>query len=155
MASDQEYKKNDVLPEKFNFFHLGEITRLPQKELTKRSPFAVLFSIRGEERAHCLISFENRPSNADQESMCVEIANILSSKFLSTLIDETGSILEISPPEILRGDEKRHQLVLSMVEAAAKSALAQNYEYVPNGASRNSVPVPFKFHYVPSQKGNS
>jgi hypothetical protein len=114
-------------PMRFEFFDLGPVVMSPKPcglaDLSK-CPFLVVFRLFGDQNGACAIGFAKLPASGDEESMAIEIANILASKFVTNLSDGTGGMIEISPPEVARQGEGRHRYLTANFLCEPPTALS-------------------------------
>lgn len=143
----EKISKDRFFPRRFEFFNYGSV------EVSNRScdpkdidlaPFIVIFQLTGDERGLCAVAFEEIPATADGESMAIEIANILVSKFATQLAEATSGIIDISPPELLQHTERRRRLLATTLQHA------KYYEYV-HGQTRLGL----RLAYLAVQGGNT
>ena len=145
----EQFRIKDAFPERFNFFGFGQVERTaPYLALQQAaSPFVVIFKITGDEVGHCIIAFDKTPSSEENESMAVEIANILTSKFVTQLSDFSNALVELSPPEVIRLGERRHRNLVAVVQ----SAVTYRYEYRSDDKGR----IGLRMTYLPARTGNT
>lgn len=144
----EQSRIREAFPEKFDFFHLGRIERTsPYPALSQPvAPFVVVFKVSGDEIGHCIVAFERQPGDADRESMFVELANIMASKFATQLSDFTNGYVKISPPEVVRPGERRHKGLMTVVG----QAVSDRYEF-RTAEGRLGL----KMTYLPTRGGNT
>lgn len=144
----EHFRIKDAFPERFNFFGFGQVERTaPYPALQQpASPFVVIFKITGDEVGHCIVAFDKTPSTEERESMAVEIANILSSKFVTQLSDFSNALVQLSPPEVIRTGERRHRSLVAVL----KSAVTFRYEYRSEEGR-----LGLRMTYLPTRAGNT
>lgn len=137
---------NRAFPERFEFFHYGQVERAaPHPSPYQASPFVVIFKVTGDEVGHCVVAFDTAPENAEQESMVIELANVMASKFVTQLSGLNGLLIGLSPPSVLKNGEKRHRSLLRLVQ----DAVTYHYEFT-EGSGRRGL----RMTYLPSRAGN-
>lgn len=144
----EQVRIRDAFPERFDFFHLGRIERTaPYPALQiPIAPFVVVFKVTGDEIGHCIVAFDQAPKDSDRESMSIEIANIMASKFVTQLSDLINGFVKIDPPSVFRPGERRHRSLVAVVE----SAVSDRYEFrTPEGR------IGLRMTYLPTKGGNT
>lgn len=120
-------------PREFDFFGFGRVIRLPSAPRPAQlaaAPFLVAVQVSGEEAGLCVVAFAQRPSEADAESMLVELANILASKFVTRLAEESCASIMVSPPIAIEPcSAKQRLLVESLKRSDAETAITSDYEH--------------------------
>lgn len=144
----EQVKIRDAFPEMFDFFHLGRIERTaPYPALQQpAAPFVVVFKVTGDEIGHCIVAFDKAPQGADRESMAIEIANIMASKFVTQLSDLINGYVKITPPTVIRPGEKRHRGLVTVVE----NAVSDRYEFRTSEGRMG-----LRMTYLPTRGGNA
>ncbi|MEW6057689.1 MAG: chemotaxis protein CheC [Bdellovibrionota bacterium] len=149
-----EHLKQNLFPNQFDFFHLGRIESIRTKWQLKKppySPFIVLFRFSGDELGYGLVAFDRTPANIDEESMALEIANILTSKFATQLADAANGSVQISPPEVVRENDQKHRYLMGLLNSSSGTEIAQkNYRFVQKNQTLRLAMV-----YLPSQTGQT
>lgn len=123
-------------PRDFDFYHLGRVLPLSdptdlayEKDLS--GSFVVVFRVVGDELGTCSIVFEKNPRTDEEQSLSVELANILASKFVSQLGTTMGEYIELSPPKVYQPDEKAHHRMVTYISHALRKGIAgKYYEFV-------------------------
>ena len=104
------------------------------------------------EMGFCAAGFEPAPASADDESMAIEIANILFGKFATLMADNIDGTIELSAPEVLtQSEQKFRHLIQSFQKAHDSNAVLKRYEFTRAGGTGFTV----RLAYIVSKHGQS
>ena len=103
---------HDAFPRRFQFFHFGSVEQgragLDFARAEEEALLFVAFRMSGDDEGLCAVAFANEPALTEEDqSMAVEMANILVSKFATQLSDQNGELIRISPPELLNKENRK------------------------------------------------
>ncbi|MGE4234467.1 MAG: hypothetical protein AB7F43_14170 [Bacteriovoracia bacterium] len=108
----------EFLPKGFDFYGQGLVESIRSDDFgVEQYPFAAAFELVGDETGMCIIAFSAIPEDFDgpNESMAVEMANILVSKFSYLLSEASGGLTEVSPPKLFREQDTGLAVLLATV----------------------------------------
>jgi len=143
---------NDIwdkhFPEGFDFFNLGKVKPAGASGIMEEPKLLISFSLTGEENGTCLVWFEKTPQN---ESMALELANILASKFVNNLCDDEGLAIEMRPPQIIDRQEKHFEKLSYFTKICAdEKRRGRSYRY--DGTDEK---IKICLIYIASQRGTA
>lgn len=105
----------------------------------------VQFTLDGDIDAKLLVGFEDE--ELFHQDMVLEIANIVASKFVSSLYDADGLLIELSPPAYLDAEEKAYKSLF----VVAKNYASYEFQF----ASTRRKPTTIQIVYIPITGGTA
>ena len=130
MAFETLHQISDSLPEGFDFYGFGQVTRSKAKPLSALTEITagksgVSFKLLGDPAALLVVLFD---SGLDS-SMYTELGNILASKLCQSLSEQGEGDLMITPPIVVRAEQ------LARLSQRNIPFIHQSYEHVDQGST--------------------
>ncbi len=145
-----KFEVSQYFPKQFNFFNLGmllEVSKKPSYSATQ----VILFQLSGDEDGWCIVTVKSKfKLMLEAQSMVVEIANILVSKFVNYLVDSTGVFIEMSSPRLVDLEHKpQNYLTLALKNLDYSKAPQKTYQYI----DKNKTSIELQMYYFKSLQG--
>ncbi len=143
-------KMNDCYPSGFDFFNIGNLKPLPNAKTGNdfgAPELIVMFRVIGLTPGNCLIGFsaDQGRIQKEAESMLIEMANILASKFAMIASEFSKDFIEISPPEVLKRTSSTYNSLIELVDNI------KTYEYLEDKINKYQV----KMAFIPMKAANA
>ncbi|MBI3557721.1 MAG: chemotaxis protein CheC [Deltaproteobacteria bacterium] len=138
---------------RIDFFGLGIAELMPRACIGSEcadAKFFVTLQVSGDEQGLCVAAFSRLPGEDDENSMFLELANILASKFVTQFADANCCDITVSPPTPVVAGEQKHRYLTSLFLAAGpQEAFVRRYEY--SGTPKVSI----RLAYMPSRNSGA
>lgn len=143
-------------PAQLDFFGMGLILPKSKSCLPAESagaPFTVTFQMSGEEAGLCVVAFETVPAKDEEgQSMALEIANIVASKFVTKYADASVADLRLSPPAVVPAGSQASRYLKATLEKA-ELACSRRYEYAGSGFELARLTL--RLTFLPASRGGN
>ena len=128
-----------ALPEKFEFYHLGQVKRVdPKVETTELESDLIYigFRIMDEVPVTLVLAFEASLEQGTQSSMQAELGNIIASKFAARLQKENRFEVMISPPIALT-----YSKILKLLSSGPQPVITHYLHQLPSRTQSFEIKV--------------